>query len=144
MLDGIIAEVKKTMNDLRKNSQRFNMDQKECTHCKNLKSLSTKKCHQYFNIEFYTLYCDADFKLCDFIDDLEFAGAWPLSRRRKNSATKFLFVIKSALSQAYHHFFKGIECPLIKRLELLKRLLESTLKQSYSVDFKFYRFESLV
>ena len=144
LLDCMISEVETAMNDLRKDSRRFDMLQKESTEYGNLKPLPTKKCHRCSKTDFYTLYCDAGSRLCDFIDSLESAGAWPLSRQRKNSAAKFLSIMKSALPQAHHSCLERVACPLLKRSELLERRLESTLKQSSNVDFKSHRFESLV
>lgn len=132
----MISDVERTMNDLRKDSRRFNIQQKACINCGKLKPLPTKKCHKCDEIEFYALYCDPGSRICDFIDSLESAGAWPLSRRRKDSAAKFLSRMKSALSQVHHNCLEGMECPLIKQSESLERRLESTMKEASQVNFK--------
>lgn len=140
----MIADVERTMNDLRKDSRRFDIQQKACIICGNLKPLPTKKCHKCSSIDFHALYCDAGSRVCDFIDGLESAGAWPLSRRRKDSAANFLSGMKSALPQAHHNCLERLGCPLIKQSKSLERRLESTMKEASKVNFKPQRLESAV
>lgn len=139
LLDYMISEVENTIQDLRTIPGRFQMQRKACVKCGNLRE--KRRCRHCSTSKYYPLLCDPHVRVCDFIGYLESNAAWPLSKRRHDSAVMFLETIKSALPRDHPRCSKKAYCPLVERSELLESCLELMINGHRNVDFSPPRFE---
>lgn len=124
------------MNDLRQGTRRFEVQRKACAGCGGLKPLEAQKCRKCSSTDFLALYCDSGARICDFINALDSAGAWPLSGQRQDSAANLLSRLKSILPQARYNCLGGVECLLIVQSGLLEKRLENTVEEASKIEFQ--------
>lgn len=141
VLNSMTAELEASIDELRGDPRRFEIDRKACVGCGTPKPLETKKCRKCSSETFQPLYCDAGSRVCDFIGALETAGTWPLSGHARQSASGLLSRLKLSLVHASHRCDGQVICPLISRSKLLVGRLESLLESVSFVDYMPSRFE---
>ena len=131
--------VEQTIDELRRDKQRFETRGKLCTVCRRYKPPATKKCHKCQNNEFLPLHCDAGSRVCEFLGLLESAEVWPLSGQMEDSAITFQMKLGSFQSGLNHNCDGFDRCPLSQAADKLKDKVSRSMTESEGFDLRAYQ-----
>ena len=134
-----MGEVEEVIDELRRDEQNFETGGKLCTICRRYKPPPTKKCHSCRNDEFLPIYCDAESRVCEFLEALSSAKVWPLSRQMDDSAVAFQRKLEPLPSRLDHDCNGYNRCPLPQVAKALKDKVGGFMAQSEGLDLRAFQ-----
>ncbi|KAI9845354.1 MAG: hypothetical protein M1838_001778 [Thelocarpon superellum] len=136
MLQGLIGEVEKGLDDLCLANAQYSKEWKVCAGCAMLKPPPTKKCGRCGSMVFRPAYCDRDDRVHNYITAITAAQLRPMSSQLDDSAIAFHNKVRT-LREHLHHACSGIDrCPLMSAAAGVKKRVDDRMAKGAGLDLR--------